>query len=176
MAIVLIFAAHGEAIGAEFVFGLVFPLIVAAVSVVVRAFTHFDVVIRNGWPYCPHCNRQVTYRRKFCRSCGYKYETFEGPPQPVWNTLAQDIDNVRLQFEDRRARREEERQQREEAAAVRAERDKEYRANGIEPGRWAWYKALPELTQAILVVLAIAASAAIVVATLFLVFSWFSGR
>jgi hypothetical protein len=42
----------------------------------------------------------------------------------------------------------------EQTAARRAERDKAYRAMGIEPGPWAWYQALPEVQQAIVLGLA----------------------
>lgn len=45
-------------------------------------------------------------------------------------------------------------------ASRRAERDDAYRAAGIEPGPLAWFKALPEVTQAILLGLAFAAPAA----------------
>jgi hypothetical protein len=37
-----------------------------------------------------------------------------------------------------------------EAAARLAERDAAYRAKGVEPGPWAWFWVLPDLTQAIL--------------------------
>jgi hypothetical protein len=55
----------------------------------------------------------------------------------------------------RRAQRESER------AARRALREAAYRARGIEPGHWAWFKALPDVSQAILMGLAFAVPAGV---------------
>ena len=33
----------------------------------------YNVVVRNGVPYCPQCGQQVTYRRAQCRACGFRY-------------------------------------------------------------------------------------------------------
>jgi hypothetical protein len=81
MMIARILIAKGEASGAEFIIGLVFLLVVVLVSVAVGASAKYDVVIRNGLPYCPRCNRQVTYRRGECRSCGYQFKTYGGGAQ-----------------------------------------------------------------------------------------------
>lgn len=80
MAIGMILAAHGQTSGTESVIGLVFLLVLFLVGILVQASAHYDVLVKNGLPYCPRCNRQVSYRRENCRACGYKYKTFGGPP------------------------------------------------------------------------------------------------
>ena len=80
MTMAMILAARGQASGTEFVIGLIFILVVVLIAVVMGALAHYDVVIKNGLPYCPRCNRQVTYRRDYCRACGCKYKTCGGPP------------------------------------------------------------------------------------------------
>lgn len=47
-------------------------------------------------------------------------------------------------------------QSREMATARRAEKEAAYRAKGIEPGPFAWFRALPDVTQSILLGLAVA--------------------
>jgi hypothetical protein len=58
----------------------------------------------------------------------------------------------------------------------RAERDKAYRALGIEPGPWAWYKALSEVKQAIVLGLAFAVPAGVILIIIFLALLPFGGR
>src|SRR5262245_35617262 len=76
MLIATILAARGQTSGAEIVIGIIFILVIAVTSIIVGANTRFDVRIRNGLPHCPRCNRQVTFRRDRCRSCGYQFRTF----------------------------------------------------------------------------------------------------
>lgn len=38
---------------------------------------HYDVTTKRGVPYCPKCNRQVTYRRDYCRCCGYQFVSYK---------------------------------------------------------------------------------------------------
>jgi hypothetical protein len=58
-----------------------------------------------------------------------------------------------------------------EAAALKAARRKErerwYRARGIEPNAWAWFWALPDVAQAVVVGLALSIPALILVVVLF---------
>jgi hypothetical protein len=69
-----------------------------------------------------------------------------GQSHPRKETLASDVDYLRLKTQERQSQRAQELQRREEeavvrrakAAAGRAKRDKAYLAEGIEPGRWAW--------------------------------------
>jgi hypothetical protein len=42
---------------------------------------HYDVINRGGAPYCPKCNRQVSYRREYCRCCGYKFVSYGASPE-----------------------------------------------------------------------------------------------
>jgi len=56
-------------------------------------------------------------------------------------------------------------------AERRAERDKAYRAKGVEPGPWAWFKVLPDVTQAILLGLAFAVPAVAILAVAFFALS-----
>ncbi len=60
----------------------------------------------------------------------------------------------------------------ERRAALRAMRDKTYRARGIEPGPWAWFHALPDVVQAVLLGLVFAVPA-LAIAIIF--FRWLSG-
>src|SRR5208282_464849 len=57
-------------------------------------------------------------------------------------------DVVALRHEQQAAKRLAKERATAEKAARRAERDKAYRAMGIEPGPWAWYLALSALQQA----------------------------
>jgi hypothetical protein len=52
-------------------------------------------------------------------------------------------------------------------AARRKEREQWYRSRGIEPNAWAWFRALPDLAQAIVLGLALATPAVILLVTLF---------
>jgi hypothetical protein len=144
MTMAMILAARGQASGAEIVIGLVIILVVALIAIVMGASAHYDVLIKNGLPYCPRCNRQVTYRRDHCRACGYKYKTYGGPPgdpaaqQPNSRQLAERKRVAQLQEFERSKK---ERLAGAENAARRAERDKAYIAMGIQPGPWAWRTA-----------------------------------
>jgi len=60
--------------------------------------------------------------------------------------------------------------------ARRARRDKAYRAMGIEPGPWAWYQALSDLKQAVVLGLAIGLPAGIALLAYFLILKPFGGR
>jgi hypothetical protein len=66
----IIFCARG---GGEFLIGLIFIAIVALISLIAGANNQKWVVVRNGLPYCPNCNRQVSLKaaRPCCRACGF---------------------------------------------------------------------------------------------------------
>ena len=51
----------------------------------------YDVVLKNSVPYCPMCNRQVTYRRDHCRSCGYTIKKY-GSDAAVQEEWRREID------------------------------------------------------------------------------------
>src|SRR5215469_1146095 len=147
----LLFAAAsgGEVFLAFVMIGvaILIPLVVAAVQGPAR----YNVVIRGGAPYCPQCNRQVSYRRDYCRCCGYKFVTYGDTYHPELSnqSLAERREAARQEREAREKRAAEARARRAERLAARAERDKAYRAMGIEPGPLAWFKALPDVVQAI---------------------------
>jgi hypothetical protein len=62
-------------------FGFVL-LVALLIAYAVQGETYYDVQLRGGAPYCPRCNRQVSYRRNYCRCCGYVYlKSVERPPQ-----------------------------------------------------------------------------------------------
>lgn len=74
---VLIFAKQGDA--ADVALGTIFLAVVVVVGLIAAALrgpAHYDLVIKNGLPYCPRCNRQVSYRRNYCRACGYTFKTY----------------------------------------------------------------------------------------------------
>jgi hypothetical protein len=136
-------------------------------SAVRRATAYYDVVIRNALPYCPRCNRQVSYRREYCRACGYCHVSYESSPtddgadarsripkhervRPRYNAAGRGTE----QEAKRKKWQEEQEAQRQQR---RAEREAYYRSRGVEPGPWAWYKVLPEWGQAVLLGLAISA-------------------
>jgi hypothetical protein len=52
---------------------LVAFVIFVVFAIVSATTTSYNVVIKGGTPYCPRCNRQVSYRRGVCRSCGYNF-------------------------------------------------------------------------------------------------------
>ncbi len=76
----LLFAAHGQASGAEILIGVIFVIVVTIVAAIMNANARYEVVIRHGHPYCPRCNRQVTYRRDQCRACGHVYKYYGKSP------------------------------------------------------------------------------------------------
>jgi hypothetical protein len=47
-----------------------------------------DVIYQRGVPYCPRCNRQVSLRREYCRSCdyGFRQRAPRGPSEPFLPT------------------------------------------------------------------------------------------
>ena len=57
-------------------FFLFVVVILALISSAVRGSANYDVQIKGGAPYCPNCNRQVSYRRESCRSCGYTFVSY----------------------------------------------------------------------------------------------------
>jgi RNA polymerase subunit RPABC4/transcription elongation factor Spt4 len=176
----MILAAHGQTSGAEFVIGLVVILVVFLVGILAQASAHYDVFVKNGLPYCSRCNRQVSYRREYCRACGYKYKTFGGLPVDTTveqSNASQRAEARRLAWKLREAERHEKKRATEAVkAARRAERDKAYRAMGIEPGPWAWYQALPVLKQAIVLGLAFGLPAGLALIVLFRFLSPFGPR
>ena len=114
-------------------------------------------------PYCPRCNRQISLSRDHCRSCGYRFKTF-GSTQTKAGTEAKrgvghlEAESAKLAEERRRLGEIAARERAEHRIALeaarrserRAERDMKYRAKGVEPGPWAWFKVLPDVTQALL--------------------------
>ena len=150
-----------QAIGAVVMVGL-------CVVFLLRELTaNYDVVTKSGAPYCPRCNRQVSFRRDHCRCCGYRFKSYGTTSGPSGGFEARMAAHERarvaaLQAEaDRKARvaSMERIERAREAKAVekaerRALRDDAYRAKGIEPGPLAWYRALPDVTQAIVLGLA----------------------
>ena len=177
----VVFAAkHGnQASGAEVLIGIVF-IVIVAIIVMAEASARYDLNVRNGLPYCPQCNRQVSYRRDYCRACGYRFKTYgpvetEPGPAEITRQRSEAAWKHHLDEEALRKRREE-RQRRElesaERAALKArkkqERDKAYRAMGIEPGPLAWYWAQPDLVQALLLGLVIASPVVLILTLVFL--------
>jgi hypothetical protein len=177
VAIGMILAARGQTSGAEFVIGLVVILVVFLVGILAQASAHYDVLVKNGLPYSPRCNRQVSYRREYCRACGYKYKSFGGPPVDAavgQRNARQTAEARQIAWEHREAERLEKKRLAEaEKAARRAERDKAYRAMGIEPSPWAWYQALSAVKQAVILGLAVGLPAGLAVIVLFRILSPF---
>lgn len=140
---------------------LVVICVIASIVMLIRESTAtYRVVIRNGLPYCPRCNRQVSYRRDVCRACGYALKVYSqpaSPPAPPPPKSAEQLRLEALQAEEQRKQRvkqEEDRQVFEEERRLQAEerlaaRHKYYRSRGIEPGPLAWFWVLPEWIQAV---------------------------
>lgn len=153
-----------QAIGAVVIVGL------CIIALFRELTSHYDVVTKSGAPYCPRCNRQVSFRRDHCRCCGYRFKTYGSPQAQVQGQSRLEA----LQAEAKRKARvaEQERLERAreakvaEKAARRTARDDAYRAKGIEPGPLAWYKALPDVAQAIVLGLSMAIPTAAVLLTL----------
>ncbi len=183
---VILFARGGQASPEEQLACLVLILVVSVITIAIGACSKTNVVLKNGVPYCPACGRQVRARRGYCRSCGHKFTTLQWSsrktpvppthedPQKAIEKLDQAVERAHRVLEESRRDREVryeavrllQEHQREKAerekAERRAQRDEAYRAIGIEPGPFAWYKALPDWTQALLMGLAIALPAVIV--------------
>jgi hypothetical protein len=77
---------------------------------------------------------------------------------------------VAAEAEEKEARRALFAQRQAEQAARRAERDKAYRAMGIEPGPLAWFKAMSDLGQAVVMGLAIGIPARAILVLIAIVF------
>jgi hypothetical protein len=76
MDFLLLWARHNQASGAEFILGVIFLLVIIAVVVFRESSATYNVVSRRGVPYCIICGRQVSYRRDYCRACGYRFKTY----------------------------------------------------------------------------------------------------
>jgi hypothetical protein len=147
----LLFAKASEG---EFLLGLFFILIVviiALISAALRGSANYDVRIKGGAPYCPRCNRQVSYRRTNCRCCGYIFVSY-GEPKENLNTVSGHIakaDRERreaIQESEERARRnkqiEEARKKEDERLAAIEAKRASYLQRGITPGPLAWFESL----------------------------------
>ena len=67
--------SDGDVVGLMVFLGIMGAI--GIVALVNQSTAHYDVVIKGGVPYCPKCNRQVTYRRDYCRCCGYNYVSYK---------------------------------------------------------------------------------------------------
>ena len=139
--------------------------ILILVSYIVRATTsNLEVNTRKGVPYCRGCGKQVSYRHDHCRACGVSL--YVAKQAPARDALAVDalrnaerLNNEAIRKNAERWRLEQERRvadRKAARAARRAARDDVYRSRGINPGPWAWFQALPEVAQAVLLGLAFA--------------------
>jgi hypothetical protein len=151
---------------------LIFIFIIIAVVRALKGPARYDVVLRGGAPYCPRCNRQVSYRRDHCRSCGYTFVSYGPTPEEIaqekrsWKQAAEFQEGL-LKGKQQRARAEKERRA-QERAQRRAERDAYYLDRGIKPGPFAWYQLLPDWQQAILLGIACAAPVSLLI-TIFII-------
>jgi hypothetical protein len=66
--------------GAGVILGLIVVVVLFVVFVMRIATAQYDLIQRNGLPYCPRWNRQVSLRREFCRACGYRFVTYGSSP------------------------------------------------------------------------------------------------
>jgi hypothetical protein len=157
----ILFAAQsGDPIAGLFIVILCGICLIALILTALRTnFYHatYNVVIRGGAPYCPRCNRQVSYRREQCRSCGHVYVTYGPSPEEAERQQgarrkraeAEWVKQQRIErSKEAEARRLQEAEERRRAR--RAERDAYYLDRGVKPGPWAWYRVLPDWQQAIL--------------------------
>jgi predicted RNA-binding Zn-ribbon protein involved in translation (DUF1610 family) len=170
-----LFAARGgETDPAITLIGILVLVVVGIIIAIREAGARYDVVEKGSLPYCPRCNRQVTYRRDHCRSCGYQFKTYGNPsPSPMLPTRPVEYPRRMMRDLEREQRAEQKRKHEkieldikledEEAcrvafnAAEQARRDEWYRSRGAEPGsRWAWFKVLPDLVQVMIMVLVFA--------------------
>jgi hypothetical protein len=123
----------------------------------------YDVNIRNGLPYCRNCNRQVSYRRDYCRSCGQNFiyygEKVSAQPRIPTVTASNRQDQLRKEqeeFQEAQRLAEEKKQLRDERRAEeerlrKAQSDNYYLLRGVEPGPFAWFYVLPDWTQATII-------------------------
>lgn len=177
MASVFVIAAQGDAGPLIIFLFLIFCVVLLAIGLWADGWfqqCNYDVVIKGGAPYCPNCNRQVSYRRDNCRSCGYQVKTYGPTPTGARPATQEQIDALhnlnaaidsankavadsqRFRAEAAAAKREADRLERQEA------RDAYYIERGVEPGRMAWFRVLPDWGQAVLMGLAIPAPIVII--------------
>src|SRR5262245_20334820 len=71
-------ASHDDGTGA--ILGLIVVMVLFVVFMFRAATARYNLIQRNGLPYCPRCNRQVSLRREFCRACGYRFVTYGSSP------------------------------------------------------------------------------------------------
>ncbi len=157
-----------------FVF-LAVVIVVSLIAAAIRGPANYDLLVsKTGLPYCPRCNRQVSYRRDCCRACGYTFKTYGYDQEPQEAMYAR---GRQLEADEQEAIRERERARARARACERAERaaraeqkrqarEAYYRESGVEPGPMAWYRVLPDWQQAIVLGLAFAAPAVVLLALL----------
>jgi len=170
---VLIFAKQGDAVDALIALIIVVVAVVSLISAAIRGPARYDLTIKSGLPHCPRCNRQVSYRRDVCRACGYRFKTHGWSRSNTYVSRPTESDRAEMIRQDemiravhakRRAKRCDERQLAREGRRVA--RDAYYRGRGVEPGPLAWYRALPNWQQAIVLGVAMATPAVAVIAFL----------
>ncbi len=165
----ILLAARSEANPAVGAIMAVVFLVVVVALVLRESTAQYHIVRKGSLPYCPRCNRQISMKRDHCRACGYRFKTY-GDSQQSARTAANHTAG-RLEAESTKEAEErlrlgelaaKERAEKRIALAAarraerRAERDMRYRAKGVEPGPWAWFKVLPDVVQAIMLGLAFA--------------------
>ncbi len=159
---VLIFAKQGDSadVALAFIF-LAATVVISLIAAAIRGPASYNLIVsKNGLPYCPRCNRQVSYRRDYCRACGYTFKTYRSTrargPTPHQDEafkramrrlavqVGQAVSGLLVWWTAWRGARSE-------------ARDAFYRSRDIEPGPLAWYRVLSDWQQAIVLGLAIAA-------------------
>lgn len=75
LSFILAAKAHGNS-PEEIVAFVALLAIAGLILLIYNANTHVSVVMRNGLPHCPACNRQVSLRRDTCRACGYQIRIY----------------------------------------------------------------------------------------------------
>jgi hypothetical protein len=173
-------ASHDDGAGA--ILGLIVIVVVLVIFAFRAATARYDLIQRDGLPFCPRCNRQVSLRREYCRACGYRFVTYGSsparPPEPSPGALAR----VRSQRARRTHLAEEESRRREEErrrAAQEAEKRSALTVLNIEVGEGPpplpkprvslleRYRALPDLAQAAVMGLGIAIPAIVLLCLAF---------
>jgi hypothetical protein len=87
IASVVLFAKRGQASPQEIAFSILFIVILLIVCLIYNAGAKIHVAMRGGVPYCPNCGRQVTFRRDYCRACGYRFRTFWESPEKYQSVI-----------------------------------------------------------------------------------------